>query len=218
MGVKMVAFQAALSAPDVMDKTKNYMAQQRAGSKKVTAPVPPGGVPNMKKVSAHQALRHFLKKQAAMPPPFAPQKLRTAIPWALGIGAGLTASSLAIGAGARGIGGAYQRFQANRMFKELQQRYPEVRRKPEDARKYFDLIIAYAPSLMRHHAAIGDFLKRQLEYPMSSVEFIKQLADLQATVAKTEGESVSTRFGRSSAEMAGGLIQPMSTGAVGWGK
>jgi hypothetical protein len=145
----------------------------------------------MRKVSAAENLKKkLLEKQAEGPPGLG---LGT-IGQALFAGAGLAAGGLAAGSAARGVGSMHTRFKANRMFKELQQRYPEIRRH-KDARKYFDMTIAYAPSLLRHHAAIGDFLRRQLEYPISSVEFIKQLADLEATVSKTEGSSTASRFG-----------------------
>jgi hypothetical protein len=71
--------------------------------------------------------------------------------------------------------------------------------------------VAYAPSLMRHPAAIGDFLKRQLEYPTTSVEFIKQLADLEGTIAKTQGYSAATSFGRGVESGAGSALAPLAT-------
>lgn len=131
-----------------------------------------------------------------------------AVQTGLAIAGGTAALGLAGRAVGSGVSGAFQKLQANRMFNDLQQRYPEIKRH-KDARKYFDLIIAYAPSLMRHHAAVGDFLRRQLEYPMSSVEFIKQLADLEATVAKTESMAGPARFGQS-LEQAGGYIPQYS--------
>jgi hypothetical protein len=202
----------ALSAPEAMKHTKRYAKQQALGVKKLKADQAPGSAPPMRKVSAKQALRFHLKKQASVNKEAAPMlsfgSAMKAVPMALGAGALLAAGGMAARGGAGAVGGAFQKFQSNRMFKELEQRYPDVRRH-KDARKYFDLIVAYAPSLMRHHAAIGDFLTRQLQYPMSSIEFIKQLADLEATVSKTEGSSMAARFGQSVEQSAGSFLGPM---------
>lgn len=196
----------AVGAPGAVSQGRKYTAQQR--ERRNPGSVPPGGIPPMKKVSARRALDHYLKKQAGPLPPTR-GGLAHALPWALLAGAGLTAGGMGASAAARGVGGVYQRFQSNRMFEELQRRYPEIRRHPK-AREYFDLIIAYAPSLMRHPAAIGDFLRRQLEYPMSSVEFIKQLADLEATVSKTESSGPASQFGHGAAQAGGGLLVPLA--------
>jgi hypothetical protein len=204
LGTALSALNLATNLSDVRQKTKGYMAQQKAA--RIHAPLPAGGIPEMRKVSALRAMRYFLSKQAGGPDPISAGTFLKNIPAALGLGAAMAGGGMAVGAAARGVGGIYQKFVAERMFKELQQRYPEIRNKPQEARKYFELIVAYAPSLLRHHAAIGDFLRRQLEYPMSSVEFIKQLADLEATVSKTHGESASAHFGRSASEAGGGML------------
>lgn len=199
----------AMSAPDAIDKGKKISQQQRQRRQ----PQPqigthaPGGAPPMRKVS--ELKKKLMNKQAGGLPPPTRESLGKALPWALATGAGLAAGGYAAGAAAKGVGGVFQNFQANRMFTELQQRYPEIKRN-KDARKYFDLIVAYAPSLMRHHAAVGDFLRRQLEYPMSSVEFIKQLADLEATVAKTQGSSAAAQFGHSVEQQAAGVLGPLA--------
>jgi hypothetical protein len=205
------ALNLALSAPEAAEHTKRYAKQQAAGVKKLKGTHAPGGAPPMRKVSAKQALHFHLKKQAeekTAEPKLPFGSAAKALPWALLAGAGIATGGMVARGGAGAVGGAFQKFQSSRMFKELQQRYPEIRRH-KDARKYFDLIVAYAPSLMRHHAAVGDFLTRQLQYPMSSVEFIKQLADLEATVSKTEGTSAASRFGQSVEQQAGGLLGPM---------
>lgn len=145
---------------------------------------------------ASEVLRGHLKKAAL------PAGIRDTMANALIVGAGLAAAGAGVGAAAKGVGSMYTRLQASRMFSELQRRHPEVKTNPK-ARQYFDLIVAYAPSLMRHPNAIGDFLMRQLQYPMSSVEFIKQLADLEATVGKTGRESAGHGFGQSTADFAG---------------
>lgn len=195
----------ALMAPEAAGDTKKYIRQQRLA--RVKGRVPPGGVPDMKKISAHQALRHFLHKEAG--PTFGFRQAMGSLPGALALGAGLAGGGLLAAGGAKGVGGVFQKFQGQRMFAELRRRYPEVKRHPK-AREYFDMIVAYAPSLMRHPTAIGDFLKRQLEYPMTSVEFIKQLADLEGTVAKTQTYGMATQFGRGVETGAAGVMSPMA--------
>ena len=216
-GPLSMGLTAMFEGPEAYKKTKGYIAQQRAGVKRMGS-VPPGGVPSMSKISARNALMSFLRvaKGAggkAVDPktmkgfPFA-EALKS-LPGALTIGAGLAGGGLLAAKAGGGVGGVFQTFQANRMFGELKRRYPEIKRHPK-AREYFDLIVAYAPSLMRHHAAVGDFLRRQLEYPMSSVEFIKQLADLEQAVAKTETYSASSRFGQDVAKGGTSLVGPMT--------
>lgn len=184
-----------LSAPDAISKGKEIKIKQQ--EKRLGTNLP-GGAPPMRKVSSRAALnlkQKLMDKQAAgIPEPFGVGK-------ALLVGAGLAGGGIIAGKAAQGVSGAFVKFKSERMFKELERRYPEIRRHKE-ARKYFDLIIAYAPSLLRHHAAVGDFLRRQLEYPMSSVEFIKQLADLEGTVSKTEGNSAASQFGRDVTQQA----------------
>jgi hypothetical protein len=124
---------------------------------------------------------------------------------ALLLGTGLAAAGAGVGAAASGVGNMFTRLQAKRMFDELQRRHPEVKSNPK-ARQYYDLIVAYAPSLLRHPNAVGDFLLRQLQYPMSSVEFIKQLADLEATVSKTSRESTGANIGYSASQLAGSPV------------
>lgn len=131
-------------------------------------------------MSAKSVLHSYLRKQASSAGDIASQAGK-----ALLVGAGLAAGGAAIGKGVNAVGDMFTRLQAKRMFEELQRRHPEVKSNPK-ARQYFDLTVAYAPSLLRHPNAVGDFLIRQLQYPMSSVEFIKQLADLEATISKTQ--------------------------------
>lgn len=145
---------------------------------------------------ASEVLRGHLKK-AALPEGIGANMIN-----ALVVGAGLAAAGAGVSAAAGGVGSMFTRLRAGRMFEELKRRHPEIKSNPR-ARQYFDLIVAYAPSLMRHPNAIGDFLMRQLQYPMSSVEFIKQLADLEATVAKTGRESMSSALGKTTSDIAG---------------
>lgn len=172
----------ALSAPEAAGKGKGYfrkLQDKSQGKKGVPTGSAPGAAPPMKKMSAKKALEAGLRKQAA-PPPAAGMSLGKA----LMLGAGVAGGAAAVGGGIQGVGALHTKMKANRMFKELQRRHPEVKKHPK-SREYFDMIVAYAPSLLRHPAAVGDFLRRQLEYPMSSVEFLKQLADLEKTVAST---------------------------------
>ena len=193
-------------ALSLADATKKYTRQQAQGLKKVTAPLAAGEIPAMQKISARRALRFYLHKTAA---PSSDMLSRFGM--AMLAGAGSVAAGTLMGASMGGVGSVYQKFQAGRMFKELQDRYPEIKKHPK-AREYFDMIVAYAPSLLRHHAAIGDFLRRQLEYPMSSVEFLKQLADLESQVTKSQSESMGARFGQNVATISSKWLPPISKG------
>jgi len=207
LGPVNLGLTAVTAGPEAVVNSKKYMNMQR--NARVKGVVAAGGVPPMKKTSAKQALRFYLQKQAGSTT-FA-QGMKS-LPGALALGAGLAAGGLLAAGGAKGVGGIFQSFQSKRMFEELKRRYPEINRNKK-SREYFDLIVAYAPSLMRHPAAIGDFLRRQLEYPMSSVEFIKQLADLEGAVAKTESYSAATRFGQEVTKGGSGVVVPLSEGA-----
>jgi hypothetical protein len=146
----------------------------------------------------------YLKKAAPIPTGFGSDMAK-----ALMIGTGLAVAGAGVGAAAGGVGSMFTRLQASRMYDELRRRHSEVKSNPK-SRQYFDLIVAYAPSLMRHPSAIGDFLLRQLQYPMSSVEFIKQLADLEATVSKTSRDSIGSNVGRASAEFAASPVSNLA--------
>jgi hypothetical protein len=167
---------------DAAEKTKQYKKMLDVQQ----APLPP------KTAGAKQMLRSYLHKKAS---------LKTEVTKAMAVGAGLTAAGVGIGLASNVVGDMYVKLQAARMFAELSRRHSEVRGNKR-AREYFDLIVAYAPSLLRHPNAIGDFLLRQLQYPMSSVEFIKQLADLEATVTKTDRGSLGMNIGAQASGMA----------------
>lgn len=202
------AGMALFDLPAGVSRTRRFIGDQR--KRRVTAPVPPGGVPKMTKIN--QILNRHLEKVAGNNPVVKPENFRKALMHGLAMGAGLSGAGLVGTMGIRGVGGTYQKFVKERMFKHLNQRYPEIKRNPK-AREYFDLIVAYAPSLMRHPSAIGDFLRRQLEYPVSSVEFIKQLADLESTIAKTESSSMAAEFGKGMARAGGSFTTAMAPGA-----
>lgn len=192
-----LAATGALQVPEAGRQARAYSRQQARG---IRAPGPAGDIPDMQKVSVRQALRFYLRKQAAGPASNFFGNLGMGV--AKGVGTALAGSIL--GAGALGLGSVYQRFQAGRTFDELQRRYPEIKKNAR-ARDYFDMIVAYAPSLMKHPAAIGDFLRRQLEYPMSSVEFVKQLAELENTVTGTRADRPGARFGEQVAQSSAKL-------------
>jgi len=183
---------AALGLPENIRQTKGYIGQQRmARASRISAPQAAGEIPNMQKLSARKALRFYMRKHAV----FGASTLTGALGKALLLGAAGTAAGALVGSGIGGVGGVFQQFQASRMFRELQARYPEIKKHPK-AREYFDMIVAYAPSLLRHHAAVGDFLRRQLEYPMTSVEFLKQLADLEGQVMRSGVDALGSRIGQ----------------------
>jgi hypothetical protein len=188
----------ALNAPDSISQGKkiSQQQQQRRQPQPQIGTHAPGGAPPMRKVS--ELKKKLMKKQAGGGKLIDQKTLMTGLALAGSLGVLQAGGAMA----AKGVGGTFQKFQANRVFKDLESRYPEIKRNP-NSRKYFDLIVAYAPSLMRHHAAIGDFLRRQLEYPMSSVEFIKQLADLESTVQGTESRGRAAQFGQSLGQAGG---------------
>lgn len=190
----------ALALADAAESGKKYHRQQRLAQKRVTGPHAPGGAPPMRKVSARQALNHYLRKQAAPKPLMPVGELARNIPAALGLGAGLAAGGLAVREGGRGVAAVHQRLVSKRMFEELKRRYPEIRRNEAKAKEAFDLAIAYAPSLLKHPAAIGDFVRRQLEFPMSSHEYLKQLADLEGAVGKSETYGAASALGQGAME------------------
>lgn len=192
----------ALTVPETVSDTKRYAQQQRQARKKIiNKDYAPGGAPPMRKISGRQALcdgvRARMDKEAAP---------AVGIGWdAAGRGALMAAGALGLGLGVRGaaqgVGAVYLKAKSERMWKELQRRNPRLRGNKR-AREAFDLAVAYAPSLLRHPTAIGDFVARQLEFPMSSHEFIQQLATLEATVSKTESQGLPAQLG-ASAESAG---------------
>lgn len=181
-----------LAAVDGVDKTKRY-------KKMLDVPQRP---PPPKTAGAKQMMRSYLHKNAS---------LKAEVTKAMAVGAGLTAAGVGIGLASNVVGDMYVKLQAARMFSELSRRHSEVRGNKR-AREYFDLIVAYAPSLLRHPNAIGDFLLRQLQYPMSSVEFIKQLADLEATVSKTSRESMGMTIGSQASGMASNVASSSFVG------
>jgi hypothetical protein len=203
MGIAGKALTFSLFAPEAVGKGKQYAKDQRLarGIQPTPPPVPPG--PPMNKISARRALRGYLKKQAGSAPLMSARSLMRNIPAAMATSALVVGTGVGVSRGLGVIGGMYDRHRANRMFEELKNRYPEIRRSPK-SREYFDMIMAYAPGLARHPVAIGDFLRRQLDYPMTSIEFVKQLADLETTLSKNESRADS--FGREMAEGGSGLL------------
>ena len=194
---------------------------KRVGSEVLTAATPTQGAGFMGNIgvltqgsTAYSKAREY---NNMLQPKMASYLKKAALPAGLGsdmakalmIGTGLAVAGAGVGAAAGGVGSMFTRLQASRMYDELRRRHSEVKSNPK-SRQYFDLIVAYAPSLMRHPSAIGDFLLRQLQYPMSSVEFIKQLADLEATVSKTSRDSIGSNVGRASAEFAASPVSNLA--------
>jgi hypothetical protein len=204
---------------------------KRVGSEVLTAATPTQGAGFMGNIgvltqgsTAYSKAREYnnmltpqLSKASSLTPKIASYLKKAALPAGLGsdmakalmIGTGLAVAGAGVGAAAGGVGSMFTRLQASRMYDELRRRHSDVKSNPK-SRQYFDLIVAYAPSLMRHPSAIGDFLLRQLQYPMSSVEFIKQLADLEATVSKTSRDSIGSNVGRASAEFAASPVSNLA--------
>ena len=207
LGAALKGLQIGAAGAETVGHGKRYTRQQRVRGMKPPMPVPQPQ-PQIK-MSAARALKSCLHKQAGIGSTVS-EAGKKMLPLLLA-GTALQATGMGLGMGARGVGGAYQRFQSERMFKELKRRYPSVKRHPK-AREYFDMIVAYAPSLMRHPSAIGDFLDRQLQYPSTSVEFIKQLADLEATVSKTEASSAAAQFGTGAVGAIGAIPKTLAEG------
>ena len=184
---KMKALGVGMYGSEGVGQSKRYKQELDVKHKRVPGGAAPGALP----MSAKEAMMKHLKKEAST---------ASDIRRAFTSGLAVTALATAVGSTAVGVTSMYTKMQANRMFKLLQSREPTVRNNKK-AREYFELIVAYAPSLMRHPNAIGDFLKRQLEYPMSSVEFIKQLADLEKTVSGTSQDSAPWQMGQNAAKM-----------------
>ena len=159
------ALALASEVPGAVKETKRYKAHQRESATKVTGSHPPGGAPPMRKVSAHQALNYFLKKQAGGE--ISRGGIMKAMPAAFAAGMVTAGGDLALRGAGSVVGGVYQRFASKRMCEDITRRYPDIKRNEKKAREAFDLAVAYAPSLLKHPAAIGDFVRRQLEFPMA---------------------------------------------------
>jgi len=151
----------------------------------------------MNKISARKALRHYLKKEAVTA-----STVASMMAAGLAVGVGSQLAGRAVAGGARAVGDVFLSFRNNRLFDELKAKYPEIKSNKR-AREYFDMIMAYAPSLARHPTAIGDFLSRQLQYPVSSIEFLHRLADFEGSVRRTDATRASSAFGDLVAESVG---------------
>lgn len=114
---------------------------------------------------------------------------------ALAAGAGTALVSEAIRGGSSALGGVIGNAKRKRMFKNIMQRNPDFKQKEDMAERYFNLIMRFAPSLARDETAVTDYLRRQMQYQTSSIEFVKHLADLEATVrGKIDSQSMSSRI------------------------
>lgn len=182
-----VAISSALYAPDAIDKGKAYKRRLQN---------PTGAEPIMNKISARKALKQYLQKEG-----MAASAIGSTMAHGAAIGLGSAAAGFAAAKGARVVGDVFMSFRNNRLFDELKSRYPDIK-KNKNGREYFDMVLAYAPSLARHPTAIGDFLSRQLQYPASSIEFLHRLADFENSVRKGDESRPSSSFGEQIAESA----------------
>ena len=131
--------------------------------------------------------------------------------------AGLAGAAVALGAGvvARGldvgftqIGKAFKNRKEQELFAELVRQNPDFGRNPR-AREAFDIISKFAPGLLKSPRVVSDFMARQLQYPQSSIEFMKQLADFQKV--HREGMAKGPGLGTETAKaFASGFGQGMS--------
>ena len=97
-------------------------------------------------------------------------------------------------AASSGVGSIFERRRRDKLFEKLLVIDPALKQNPR-SREYFDLVMTYAPSLGDHPTAIGDCLRRQLQYPMTSTEFLPGVADMQSTItmsSKREPGAFST--------------------------
>jgi len=175
-GTMQVGASKGRAAGDVLHKAQK------------TAPAPRG----VQGVSAGD-LSH-LSKNADLFSPADKRMFRQGAYAALGSAATATMIGLArhgVSGAASGVGGIFERHQRRKLFAEVLRRNPGMRSQPR-AQEYFDLIMTYAPSLGRHPTAIGDFLVKQMQYPVSSTEFLHSVAQLEGQVQKnTEGQSAN---------------------------
>lgn len=88
----------------------------------------------------------------------------------------------------KNVGDMFERRKRQQLFDRIVAKEPSLKNNP-NARTYFDLILTYAPALSAHDQAVADFLKRQMQYPVSSVEFLQSLANLQKTVTETQAKA-----------------------------
>jgi hypothetical protein len=115
------------------------------------------------------------------------------------------AGGAVVGAAARGVGSIFERSRRENLFKEVLRLDPSLKSNPR-VREYFDLIMTYAPSLGDHPTAIGDFLRRQLQYPVSGIEFLNSLATFEKTVGQSRMNNVSSGLGHGFSEHGAGYL------------
>jgi hypothetical protein len=123
-----------------------------------------------------------------------PQQLLGAVGVAVAAHTAIVGADKAIGAIGSTVGGIFERRKRDKLFEKLVTLNPDLKTNPR-AREYFDLVMTYAPVLGDHPTAIGDFLRRQLQYPVASHEFLESLARLQKTVrdGRAKGPSVAVQ-------------------------
>ncbi len=111
----------------------------------------------------------------------------------------------AISSAARGVGSIFERSRREKLFQEVIRLDPSLKSNTR-SREYFDLIMTYAPSLGDHPTAIGDFLRRQMQYPVSGVEFLNQLATFEKTVGASRAFSAAGNLGHGFSQAGAGYL------------
>lgn len=143
------------------------------------------------KMAAAQLGFDFMHGMSGLKPSFG---TLGAIALASGIAAAGTAGAeKLINLAGRNVSSMFERRKREKLYEQLLQREPTLKQHHARAREVFDMVLTYAPSLADHPMAIGDFMKRQLQYPVSGVEFLAALAKLQLDVSKAReaGRGVS---------------------------
>jgi hypothetical protein len=102
---------------------------------------------------------------------------------AVAVGTGIALAGRGIDAGLTQIGKAWKSQKHQKMFAELAKKDPEFLTNPR-AREAFDIIEKYAPAILKSPVATRDYIKGQLQFPRSSMELIRHLADFQKTYAQ----------------------------------
>lgn len=224
VGAGLTGLAGGMSYAEGAGKTRQMLnrMKMRGGVMPSVNKMPP---PQQPKVAAGKSLRSILnapmKKEAAGGDVAKMVALNAAVALAGGMGVALTGELIRAGMG--GVSSVTQKMSRKRLFNRIMQMHPEFKKDKETkdrAERYFRLIMAYAPSLARDDTAIADFMRRQLMYPTSSVEFLKQLADLEATIrGKVDANSVAARVSqRSSDQVSNYLGKALSDNYAGSGK
>jgi len=144
------------------------------------------------KKTKRYATKHFqptgFEGQVGMPITAALHKRAAPVPASQvaisGIGRGLL-GALGAGIGAVAIGGLVHglsslksKYEAENAWKQVLQLHPEFRNNFR-ARNQFELLAKFSPSLATNASLVADIVKRNLEFEVTPVEFIKQIIDIE---------------------------------------